>query len=75
MVSQAECLILFKVPNLQRRRLKSREMQGLAQDSKVIISRDRTGTQENQLSVLPWPQATSFHLSFPVWGEVSRKFR
>ena len=49
MVSQAECLILFKVPNLQRRRLKSREMQGLAQDSKVIISRDRTGTQENQL--------------------------
>ena len=74
MVSQAECLILFNVPNLQRRGLKSREMQGLAQDSKVIISRDRTGTQENQLSV-PWPQATSFHLSFPVWGEVSRKFR
>ena len=33
MVPQAERLILFNAPNLQRR-LKSREMQGLAQDYK-----------------------------------------
>lgn len=59
--------MLFNVPNLQRRKLRSRERNGLPKVTKIVSDRDRTRTQETTLSP---PMALGYLLptSIPLSG-------